>query len=156
MTDTIITENHLGQDAQPEATLQVDTTTNGSTAIQETVKPTETVRPNATAELVTDSGIVFQLKYYLQTYASTTGAISYGVVVHKVDLAGKLKESSESYAITTSKEKAQIIISFLANGTVPPCTLVDMVEEWFVNDMQALNSKHLFTPEEIACLSEEE
>jgi len=93
--------------------------------------------PVATATMEADNGVTWLLEYYLQTYESSNGAELYGVKVDKLSSDGVLKESSETFAITDEHGKAQKIINFLASGSVPPCVLVEMVDEWFSNNMWA-------------------
>ena len=87
--------------------------------------------PSATTQIVTDNGTTWTLEYYLQTYENSYGKQLYGIKVDKLDLYGIVAESSETYAITESHSVAASILSYLACGTVPPCVLLEMVDEWF-------------------------
>ena len=91
--------------------------------------------PTATVQMVADDGSSRLLKYYLQTYESSNGTELFGVRVDKLTLDDILSESAETFAITEDRNKALSIISFLANGNVPPCVLIDMVDEWFSNEV---------------------
>jgi len=102
--------------------------------------PTLVQAPVATATMETDNGVTWLLEYYLQTYESSDGVELYGVKVDKLGGDGTLKESSETFAITDEHGKAQEILTFLAKGSVPPCVLVEMVDEWFSNNIWASGS----------------
>jgi len=87
--------------------------------------------PAAKAEMVVDEKVRWVLDYYVQSYQSSDGVDLYGIKVDKLDDEGIVVESSETFAITDDKNKAMSMLSFLANGSVPPCVLLEMVDEWF-------------------------
>jgi len=87
--------------------------------------------PAVTAQLVSEDGGSWVLQYFLQTYQSTDETPMFGVRVEKLTQEGKLLESNETFAITASRDEALDIADYLAKGTVPPCVLMDLVEEWF-------------------------
>lgn len=87
--------------------------------------------PAAKAEMVVDEKVKWILDYYVQSYQSSNGSELYGIKVDKLDEEGIIAESSETFAITDDKDKAMSMLSFLAKGSVPPCVLLEMVDEWF-------------------------
>ena len=91
--------------------------------------------PNVVVDLVSESGERWLLQYFLQEYQSSDGSALYGVRVDKLVPEGRLLESNETFAITDSRDKAAAIVEFLSKGTVPPCVLLDMVDEWFSGEV---------------------
>ena len=87
--------------------------------------------PAAKAEMVVNEKVRWVLDYYVQTYQSSNGSELYGIKVDKLDDEGVIAESSETFAITDDRNKAMSMLSFLAKGSVPPCVLLEMVDEWF-------------------------
>ena len=87
--------------------------------------------PAAQAEMVINEKVRWVLDYYVQSYQSSNGSELYGIKVDKLDSEGVVAESSETFAITDDKNKAMSMLSFLAKGSVPPCVLLEMVDEWF-------------------------
>lgn len=81
-----------------------------------------------------DEGKTWHFDYYLQTYTSSNNVELYGVKVCKRGNAIVVEEA-ETFAITDSRDKAETILKYLAAGTVPPCVLIEMVDEWFSNEV---------------------
>ena len=61
----------------------------------------------------------------------------YGLRVDKRNLDGGLLEREETPAITSSLEEVTALANAFAKGTVPPCVLLEMVDEWYGLDYPA-------------------
>ena len=70
------------------------------------------------------------LKYYLRVYLVNEGEEMYGLRVDKFDENGALIETEATSAVTESHKTAQSLVDAFARGTVPPCVLMEMVDEW--------------------------
>jgi len=87
-----------------------------------------------TAEITTERGTTWKLSYYLQTYESSDGTKAFGIKVDKLSANDEIVEQAETFAITKDFYKARAITAYLAKGTVPPCVLLEMVDEWFSSE----------------------
>ena len=87
--------------------------------------------PDATAKITTECGTTWSLEYYMQTYISSNGKELFGIKVDKLCADGFIAETEETYAISDCPKKTTALLLYLANGTVPPCVLLEMVDEWF-------------------------
>ena len=85
----------------------------------------------ATVLLTIDKSVSWSLEYYLITYISSTGKELYGIKIDKLDSNYCVIDSSETFSIADSCEKALAILSYLANGLVRPIELLAMVDDWF-------------------------
>jgi len=93
-------------------------------------------QPQAITKRVSiENGETLFLDYRLQTYASTSNDVAlYGIKVCKRNHQ-TIQEEAETYAITDCRNKAVAIMVYLSNGTVPPCVLMEMVDEWFSREV---------------------
>ena len=87
-----------------------------------------------TREVTCDEVGNWSLDYYLETYTSTSNEKFFGVKVCK-RIGEEIIEERETFAITECRVQASAILEYLANGTVTPFVLVEMVDEWFSNDV---------------------
>lgn len=89
--------------------------------------------PVAVAEIVTEDNIVWTLEYFLQTYEveDVNSESKFGVKVAKLHESGTIAEFAESFAITCNFDEAMQVLAYLARGTVPPCVLAEMIDEWY-------------------------
>ena len=71
------------------------------------------------------------LVYSLKKLAGPEGEDLYALRVDKRTPSGTLIEREETPAITGSLDDATAIASAFAAGTVPPCVLLEMVDEWY-------------------------
>ena len=88
-----------------------------------------------TREMVCDSGISWLLDYNVQAYNSSDGTELYGIRITKRAPNGTVSDQAETFAITENRNKVIAIQYYLASGLVPPCVLLEMVDEWFSNDV---------------------
>ena len=86
--------------------------------------------PAATAEMTAECGTTWLLQYSVATYKRPSGAVLFGVRVDKLEQNGRLTESMETGIITDNHSRALEAIEYVAKGTVPPCTLVEIVDDW--------------------------
>jgi len=90
--------------------------------------------PYATVLLMTGNNTSWSLAYYLLTYTSTTGNELFGVKIDKLDSKNCIIDTSETFAITDSYDKAVAITAFLADGVVKPFELLSVIDDWFSDD----------------------
>ena len=89
-----------------------------------------------TTERITEVTIQHQdgtqwiLVYYLQSMPSQHDGEIYALRVDKLSRDGILLEKAETYALTPSKKEALTMVNAFAKGTVPPCVLLEMADEW--------------------------
>ena len=69
------------------------------------------------------------LEYYICQDVVRGRGLVYGLRVDKRCLDGVLLEREETPPFTTSREEATALASMFAAGTVPPCVLLEMVDE---------------------------
>jgi len=86
--------------------------------------------PAAVREMTTEQNVTLVLEYYLQEYEHEEDPVRYGIKVNKSLSAGAVIESAESLALSCDRDEVLEILTYLANGTVPPCTLGEMIDEW--------------------------
>lgn len=77
---------------------------------------------------------VWSLDYYLQTYTSSDEQELYGIKVCKRS-GNEVLEENETFAISDCRVQTTTMLEYLANGTVPPSVLLEMVDEWFSNEV---------------------
>ena len=77
-----------------------------------------------------DDGREWLLDYYLQTYECLSNERLYGMKVNKNTLEGVLVETEETFATTDNRSDALTMVNAFARGTVSPCVLLEMVDEW--------------------------
>lgn len=84
----------------------------------------------AQASILPDSGEQLILEYYIRQYTGAEDEILYGLRVDKRSTEGVLIEREETPALTGSLQEATSLAERFAAGTVPPCTLLELVDEW--------------------------
>jgi len=90
--------------------------------------------PYATALLMTGNNVSWSLEYHLQTYTSSAGDELFGVKIDKRNSNNSIVESNETFAITDSYSKAEIITAYLAEGMVRPFELLSVIDDWLSDD----------------------
>jgi negative regulator of sigma E activity len=70
--------------------------------------------------------------YYLQVTPSREEGNLYAIRVDKLSRDGILLEKAETCALTASRTEAMTMVTAFAKGTVPPCVLSEMADEWFM------------------------
>ena len=86
--------------------------------------------PVTQAEFALDNETTFMLEYSLSCIAGSKGGEVYGLRVDKRCPTGELLERVETPAITDSRVEAMALMEAFAAGTVPPCVLLEMIDEW--------------------------
>jgi len=99
-----------------------------------------------TREMVCDTGTSWLLDYDLQAYESSDGTVLYGAKITKRSQNGAVAEQAETFALTENRNKAIAIQYYLASGLVPPCVLLEMVDEWFSNEVWNENEDDYSSP----------
>jgi len=92
------------------------------------------VIPIAQATVQPDDGKVVELEYFVRCITGPEGEALYGLRVDKRQPGGDLIEREETEALTGSIDEATVLAEAFAEGTVMPCVLLEMVEEWFCHD----------------------
>ena len=77
-----------------------------------------------------DEGKLLALEYSLRCITGSEGEDLYGLRVDKRYPSGVLIEREETSALTGSLDEATALAEAFATGTVPPCVLLEMVDEW--------------------------
>ena len=86
-----------------------------------------------------ENGDTWVLTYYLTRYPGSEGEDLFGLQVNKCFPDGRLAESEETGAITDTRAQALEVVNAFAAGTVPPCTLLEMVDDWvFTSQPQSM------------------
>lgn len=85
--------------------------------------------PVKTADITTESGITWKLEYHLQKNEDGNGRESFNIRVDKVAPDGDLDDTAQTNVATDDYDEVLTVIMYLAEGTVPPSVLEDMVEE---------------------------
>ena len=78
-----------------------------------------------------DEGGSLLLEYFLRLWTGQEDEVLYGLRVDKRSPDGVLIEREETPALTGSIEEATALAKRFAKGTVPPCVLLEMVDEWY-------------------------
>ena len=78
-----------------------------------------------------ESGEMTSLEYFLRSFTGPEGEALYGLRVDMRRPDGELVERNETEPLTGSIEEATVLAEAFAAGTVMPCVLIEMVEEWF-------------------------
>ena len=84
----------------------------------------------AQATIHPDDGELSVLDYSLRCTTGPEGETLYRLRVDKRCPNGNLKEREETAAITSSLDEAMALAKAFAAGTVPPCVLLEMVDDW--------------------------
>ena len=77
-----------------------------------------------------DNGESWNLVYHLHFGTTEDGLEIYGLRIDKVGANGLVTESETTPAFTASKDEALAMARAFAAGTVPPCVLLEMADEW--------------------------
>jgi hypothetical protein len=80
----------------------------------------------ANAAICGENGESWILTYYVHTFAANR----YGLRIDKCRETGQLAETETTPAFTDSHSEALTLARRFAQGSVPPCTLVEMTDEW--------------------------
>ena len=82
------------------------------------------------------------LEYFLRTAAAQgpDGEALYCLRVDKRDPRGILMEREETPPLTSSLEGATKMASIFAAGTVTPCVLLEMADEWYDEILYKFNA----------------
>ena len=83
----------------------------------------------ADAVMHLENGKKWLLQYYLRTYEKGLGKTLYGIRVDKCRTDGQLTETEATYPITESRVEAMVVLKAFCAGSVPPCTLLEMIDE---------------------------
>ena len=75
-------------------------------------------------------GLQWIFVYFLQTITTERDEHFYALRVDKLSRDGVLLEREETCAFTDCKEEALAMAGAFARGTVPPCVLLEMTDEW--------------------------
>ena len=86
--------------------------------------------PVAHAAITLEDGKMLILEYSLRCLTGPEGEELYGLRVDMRSPNGMLIEREETAALTGSQNEAMALAKVFAEGTVPPCVLLEMVEEW--------------------------
>ena len=70
------------------------------------------------------------LEYSLRCVQGPEGEELYGLRVDKRFSNGNLLEREETEAVTSVMDEARALAEAFAAGTVPPCVLLEMADEW--------------------------
>ena len=73
---------------------------------------------------------ILSLEYTLFQVTGEEGEPLYALRVEKRDASSTLLEREETRGLTGSLEDATVMAKAFAKGTVPPCVLQEMVDEW--------------------------
>ena len=84
----------------------------------------------ATATIRPEGSELLNLEYTLFNVTGQEGEVLYALRVDKRSANGNLLEREETHGLTGSLEDATAMAKAFAAGTVPPCVLLEMVEEW--------------------------
>jgi len=90
----------------------------------------------AQATIHPEGGELAALEYFLRCFTGPEGEILYGLRVDKRHPGGDLIEREETEALTGSLHEVTVLAEAFAAGTVTPCVLLEMVEEWFCPESQ--------------------
>jgi hypothetical protein len=77
------------------------------------------------ANIETDDGEGWVLEYYIYNQNN-----AYGLRVEKHDGGRHVTETETTPPFADSREDALRLAQIFAKGSVPPCTLLEMVDEW--------------------------
>lgn len=84
----------------------------------------------AEAVIQPSDGENYILVYFVQTLPTLHDGDVYALRVDKLSRDGVQLEREETCAVTSSKNEALTMARAFARGTVPPCVLLEMADEW--------------------------
>jgi len=95
---------------------------------------------------IQQNNVQWVLVYYLQAIHTHEGDV-YALRVDKLSRDGVLLEKAETYGLTDSKKEALHMAMAFAKGTVPPCVLLEMADEYASEyaDFSAMQSTPVHT-----------
>lgn len=73
------------------------------------------------------------LVYYLRAINTQEGDV-YALRVDKLSRDGILLEKAETFGLTASKKEAMHMAMAFAKGTVPPCVLLEVADEYIMQN----------------------
>ena len=85
----------------------------------------------AQATIHPDEDGVLTLEYYVCIFTGLEGEVLYGLRVDKRHQEGGLIEREETPPITGSLAEIKAMAERFAAGTVPPCVLLEIIDEWY-------------------------
>ncbi|MCL2363372.1 MAG: hypothetical protein FWC71_01775 [Defluviitaleaceae bacterium] len=91
--------------------------------LRTTERITETIVPR-------DDEMQWIFVYFLQTITTERDEQFYALRVDKLSRDGVLLEREETCAFTDCRLEALAMANAFARGTVPPCVLLEMADEW--------------------------
>jgi len=77
-----------------------------------------------------EDGKCWLMKYYLRTIVGEGGKHFYALRVDQCDEAGTTEQTDATPAFTSSLDEAKALAERFARGTVMPCVLLEMVDDW--------------------------
>jgi len=92
------------------------------------------------ATIQPDESELLTLEYHVCLLTGPEGEVLYGLRVDKRCQRNNLIEREETPALTGSMAEAKALAEKFADGTVPPCVLLEMVDEWYESSFPS--SKH--------------
>ena len=78
-----------------------------------------------------EGGTALALEYFLIPTTGPEGETLYKLRVDMRNACGDLVERQDTKPLTGSLKEATALAEKFATGTVTPCVLLEMVEEWF-------------------------
>jgi len=85
----------------------------------------------STETVCTEDGDIFYLEYFLRCFTGLEGEAMYGMRIDMRYPSGELLVREETSALSSSMSDVATLIEAFAEGTVMPCVLHEMIEEWF-------------------------
>ena len=82
------------------------------------------------AEYETECGERWVLDYFIKAFEGEEGAEVYGLSVNKSTPEGLLCDSEDTGAISENRTSLLQMATAFVNGIVPPCTLVELADDW--------------------------
>ena len=82
-----------------------------------------------------DEGEALALEYFVCMQTGSEDEVLYGLRVDKRHPDGGLIEREETPALTGSLAEAKTLAETFAAGSVPPCVLLEMVDEWYESSL---------------------
>ena len=81
------------------------------------------------SQFTDESGITWELRYYIKIYEEGTDNAAYGIKVEKVNTNLNKKTSEETKGLTHSYKEAEELAQKLATCTVTPITLHSIIDD---------------------------
>jgi hypothetical protein len=88
----------------------------------------------AVTVMQTEDGDNYELSYYIRVFDSSAGSVPARSYALRVDMhdksSGRLIETEDTPAFSEDYVQISRLARRFAEGQVPPCTLVEMCDEW--------------------------